>query len=669
MNRAIKWGLIIVGSLVVLFIAALVLLPRFVDVHRYKPLIEEQVANATGRTFSVGDDLHISLFPYAGISFSDLHLGSLPGFEEKDFVFVKSFDVRVKLLPLLFKDVQIKRFILKGARIVLETGKDGGVNWKFNAKTLPEVSAKTPRKAKTPEKNESGKGVDLKAFTLGELAVKDGTVIWLDHRKKVRKEISDVTLLLQNVSLERPIRLAFSAKLDKQPFSLKGDVGPIGKMPGEGTIPLNLSVRALEQIDVDIKGHVTDPVTRPNFDINVKVSPFSPRKLMAAMGEALPVSTTDPKAVSRVSFNGDVKGEAKNISISKGVLDMDESKVKFMVQAENFNHPRVTFELTVDQIDVDRYLPVQSKKNAVQKSTESGPPKAKKSTDYSLLRRLVLNGTVRIEKLIIKNGKMERVYFKVTGEKGVFNLRPLTMGLYQGDVSGNGVFSVQQDVPRTDIQLELNGVQAGQLLADVIKKDFLEGSLKAKVDLGMRGDDPVVIKKTLSGSGDLLFINGAIKGIDLNGMVHNVKTAFGLAEKGENRPRTDFSELHAPFSLKDGIFNTVDTTLVSPLIRLKASGNADLIKERLDFRLESRLVATLKGQGDTKDRSGIMVPVVVTGTFSSPEFRPDLQGMLKQEVEKRLPDLQKKFKGDESSKEGSKSMEDQIKGILKMFGN
>jgi hypothetical protein len=36
MNRAIKWGLIIGGSLVVLIIASLVLLPRFVDVHRYK---------------------------------------------------------------------------------------------------------------------------------------------------------------------------------------------------------------------------------------------------------------------------------------------------------------------------------------------------------------------------------------------------------------------------------------------------------------------------------------------------------------------------------------------------------------------------------------------------------------------------------------------------------
>jgi AsmA protein len=676
MNRAIKWGLIISGSLVVLLIAALVLLPKFVDVRRYKPLIEAQVTKATGRPFSVGDDLHIFLFPYAGISFSDLHLGNPPGFEEKDFVFVKSFVVRVKLFPLLFRDVQVKRFILNGARIVLETNKDGRVNWTFNPKTGPETSAKTSPNLNIPKQNESGKWVDLKAFTLGELAVKDGSVVWMDDRKKLRREISDMTLLLQNVSLERPIGLAFSAKLDGQPLSVDGDVGPIGKMPGKGMIPLDLSVRVLEQMDVNIKGHVTDPATRPKFDMDVKISPFSPRKLMAAMGKRFPVSTTDPEALGRMALKGEVKGDMKNISISKGVLDLDESKAKFMIQADHSDHPRVTFNLAVDQIDMDRYLPAQGPKKAVQKTTGSGAPNAKKSgpinaktkTDYSLLRRLALNGTVRIEKLKIKNAKIENVYLKVTGEKGLFNLRPVTLELYQGKMSGNGMFSVQQDVPKTDIQLELNGVKAGPLLVDVLKKDFLEGVLKAKIHLGMKGDDPGVIKKTLTGNGDLLFKNGAIKGINLEAMIQNVKTAFGLAEKGENAPRTDFSELHIPFSVQNGVFRTSDTTLLSPLIRLKTSGVADLINERLDFRLEPKVVATLKGQGDAENRSGIMVPVLVSGTFSSPEFRPDLQGMLKQEIEKRLPDLQKQFKGNESSKDGSQTMEDQVKGILKLFG-
>ena len=65
MNRTIKWGLIVGGGLILLLIAALVLLPKFVDVKQYKPRIEAQVTKATGRSFSLGDDLRLSLFPYA----------------------------------------------------------------------------------------------------------------------------------------------------------------------------------------------------------------------------------------------------------------------------------------------------------------------------------------------------------------------------------------------------------------------------------------------------------------------------------------------------------------------------------------------------------------------------------------------------------------------------
>ena len=192
------------------------------------------------------------------------------------------------------------------------------------------------------------------------------------------------------------------------------------------------------------------------------------------------------------------------------------------------------------------------------------------------------------------------------------------MDLYQGGVSGNGMFSVQSDVPQTNIHLKLNNVQAGPLLIDVSKKDFLEGILKAQINLIMKGDDAVAIKRTLNGDGDLLFEDGAIKGVDLDGMFHNAKAAFGLAEKGGKAPRTDFSQLHVPFSVKNGLVSTANAALISPLIRLTASGNADLIKELLDFRLEPKLVGTFKGQGDIKDRSGLVVPVLVTGSFLHP---------------------------------------------------
>ncbi|MBW2669275.1 MAG: AsmA family protein [Deltaproteobacteria bacterium] len=683
MNRTIKWVLIIGGGLMVVVVAALVLIPRFIDVKRYKPQIEAKVSKATGRTFTLGDDLRLSLFPWAGVTFSDLHLGSLPGFEEKDFVVVKSFDVRVKLFPLLFKDIQVKRFILNGARVVLETRKDGRVNWEFKAKSEPGVSKKVPLEVKKSSEDMTGTGLVLKGLTVGEFAVTDGSVVWLDHGKKTRKEISDVSLRLQDVSMDRPVRLTFSARLDNQLFSIQGSVGPTGKALGKGTIPLDLTANILGQMDVGLKGNVVDPAVRPKFDVDVQISPFSPRKLLGAMGKVFPVATSDPKALNLMALKAGIKGDAGMISVSNGVIDLDESKLNISMEAGNFSKPSVTFKCDLDKIDLDRYLPPPSQEKGMEKQpktaakqgkrAEKQPKTAaaqvKKKTDYSLLRKLSIDGTVKIGNLKVKNAKIENVHFKLIGKNGVFNLRSMTMALYQGDLSGHGRFSVQKNVPRTNVQLTLKGVQAGPLFTDVLKKDFLEGNLKANINLTMTGDDAKQIKKTLNGNGDLLFKDGAIKGIDLAGMANNVKAAFGLAEKTEETGRTEFSELHAPFTVKQGLVNTANTTLISPLIRLTASGTADLVSENLDFRVEPKFVGTLKGQGDTQERSGLMVPVLVTGTFSSPKFRPDLESILKQKIERSLPDLQKQLLPGDGQKGEPQDIGEQIKGLLKGFGN
>jgi AsmA protein len=661
MNRTIKRVLIVGCGLMVVVVAALVFIPRFIDVKRYKPWIEAEISEATGRTFTLGDDLRLSLFPWAGVSFSDLHLGSLPGFEEKDFVVVESFDVRVKLLPLLFKDIQVKRFILNGARVVLETRKDGRVNWKFEAK--PESGV--------PQKMSGDPTLDgfvLKGLTVGEFAVTDGSVVWLDHGKKTRKEISDVSLRLQDVSMDRPVLLTFSARFDNRPFSIQGRVGPVGKALGKGTIPLDLTANILGQMDVGLKGSVVDPAVLPKFDVDIQISPFSPRKLLGAMGKAFPVATSDPKAFNLMAFKAGIKGDAGRVSVSNGIMDLDESKLNISMEAGNFSKPSVTFKCDLDKIDLDRYLPPPSQGKGMDKQPKTAAARVKKKTDYSLLRRLSIDGTVKIGKLKVKNAKTENVHFKLMGKNGVFNLRSMTMSLYQGDLSGHGRFNVQKDVPRTNVQLKLKGVQAGPLFIDVLNKDFLEGNLKASIDLAMTGDDGKQIKKTMNGKGDLLFEDGAIKGIDLAGMANNVNAALGLVEGAGETSRTDFSKLHAPFTVKQGLVTTANTILISPLIRLAASGTADLVSENLDFRGELKFVGTLKGQEDSQERSGLMVPVLVTGTFSSPKIRPDFERILKQKIEKSLPDLQKQLLPRDGQKSESRDVGEQIKGILKGFG-
>jgi AsmA protein len=653
MNKAIKWGLIICASLVVLIIAVLLIAPAFIDIRDYKPQLEKKVTDATGRPFSVGDDLSLSLFPWAGISFSDLRLGNRPGFSEKELVTVKSFEVRVKLLPLISKDIQVKRFILNEPNITLVKNKNGQVNWAQPDKAKEKSAAEKAGKASKSEKAEAG--LPIKDLTVGEFSIKNGSIIWIDHTADTRKEITAVNLKLKDVSLERPVTLSFSALLDNQPLSIDGTVGPVGKDFKQATIPLALDIDALKQLALQLKGRVKNPGSKPGIDMAVEIKAFSPRKLMAALGQEFPVATSDPDALGRVALKANLKGDQKKLVVSDGILNLDESTLKFSLNASDFSRPNLAFDFNLDRIDADRYLPPKSEQPAAAEK-----PTQKQATDYDPLRKLILDGRFQIGQLIVNKAKIEDLQLQIKAKDGMFNLDPLKLKMYQGNVSGAGNFNVQTNTPKSSLSLNVENIQAGPLLRDVLEKDILEGVTNAQLKMAMSGDNADTIKQTLNGDGQLKFNDGAIIGIDLAGMVRNAKAAFGLAQKPSERPRTDFAELSSPFTIKNGIFDTPQTSLKSPLVRVIAAGNANLVKETLDFRVEPKVVGTIKGQGDTSDRTGLMVPVLVTGTFAKPQFRPDLAGV----AQKQLQDA---LQGTEKPEEllDKKKLEEKGKSILK----
>lgn len=671
MGKAVKWGGIVIGGLIVLIILILLIAPMFIDVQKYKPRIEEEVAKATGRSFTIGGDLKLSLFPWAGIAFSDLHLGNPEGFEEKDFASIKSFDVQVKLLPLISKDIQIKRFVVVGPKIVLEKKKDGRTNWEDLGKPSKRTTEKEHKKKEEKAGGEPMEGLPIKGLAVGEFAVREGEALWIDGAAGSRRNVTDLTLELRDVSLDRPIQLDFSAKADGKPVSMKGSIGPLGKEPGKGVLSLDLVLMLLDQLNISMKGQLTDPAAQHRFDLTLKVDPFSPRKLMESVGRPFPVQTTDPEALKLVSLNLNVKGDPQNVTISNGNLELDQSKITFSAQAKDFSKPDLTFEMTLDKIDVDRYLPPPSEEKAAEKGEKPVPEK--KKTDYAPLRKPVLKGDVRIGELKIKGARLQEVHLALKGKNGLYDIDPFAFKAYEGNLLTKATLDVRRDVPKTTVNLNGKDFQVRPLLKDVIKKDFIEGTTFTQVSLTMEGDEPERIKRTLNGKGDLQFRDGAIVGIDLTSMVQNLKTSFGLAEKKEEEPRTDFSEFMIPFTLKNGLAKTPGTRLVSPILRVIAAGDADLVQETLDFRVEPKFVATLKGQGDQKERGGLMVPVLVSGTFASPKFRPDLKGVFKQQLEGGIPqpeDIKKMLQGGDSEKEGQeapKSPEETIKGIFKGF--
>jgi AsmA protein len=450
-----------------------------------------------------------------------------------------------------------------------------------------------------------------------------------------------------------------SAVVETLPVSLDGQIGPVGPEPGKGKLPLDVSIKAFKELTVNLKGHLQDATGDPQFDLALAVELFSPRKVFTVLKAPFPVATADPEALGRVGLRSKIQGNLHQVRLADGALDLDESKLTFAATAKDFAKPDLTFDLKLDKINLDRYLPPPSEKSGEVKKDQ---PAASKKTDYLPLRTLIVDGKARVGALTAKGMKMQDINVTVTGRNGVIQINPLLATLYKGTLSAKAAADVRQDAPRSTLSLQVKNVDAGPLLQDFLKKDFLEGTANVEASISAVGDVPERIKRSLNGKGQAVFTNGAIKGIDVAGMIRNVTASFGQTQQGAEKPRTDFSELNAPFTITDGVANTPGTSLASPLLRVLATGKANLVDESLDLRVEPKVVGTLKGQGDAKERSGVTVPVLVKGTFSAPRFEPDLKGMLEKGLrEGTLPGI----KGLPKTPEGLPKTDEAIKGIFK----
>jgi AsmA protein len=399
--------------------------------------------------------------------------------------------------------------------------------------------------------------------------------------------------------------------------------------------------------------------------MNLAVAPFSLRKLMEELDQPFFMETADPDVFKKLSLKTKISGNADAVSFSEGHLTLDDSSLDFSAGAKAFEKPDIAFDLVLDRIDLDRYLPPQAQEKTTSSTETSGgtgeKPAAAKP-DYTPLRKLVMDGKLKIGRLTAANLSLSDMTAHVQAKNGLITVDPLSLDLYEGSLAATLDLDVRQNLPKTQIALDLKGVQAGPLIQDAAAKKIITGTVQAATNLDMTGDTPDSIKKTLAGTGEITFTDGAIEGIDIAGMVRNAASKVGLGKQPEQKPRTDFAKLEVPFTVGKGVLDVTQAGMMSPLLRVSAAGKAFLVKEELDFRVEPKIVGTLKGQGDTKDRSGIMVPLLITGPFASPKIRPDLAGMLgsgipdadtlKEAIDtKKLPD--------------TKSLEEEGKKVLK----
>ena len=240
-RRTVRYSLILLA----LVIAVLLVAPFFIDAGRYKSLITDRIEAATGRDVSIGD-LHASLFPWIGVRLKDVRIGNRPGFDGgnagKDFLRVRGLDVQLALLPLLRKEVEIRRFVLDAPELWLARNARGETNWQDLAGAPAAGGAPA---VKTEKKGTSAPaGAGLAALSAQAIVVKDAAVHFMDATTKRRIDLDALNLRVTDLQLERPVRLDVSGHLAGGEFSAKGEAGPLGDLAklDARRVPLQLSI-------------------------------------------------------------------------------------------------------------------------------------------------------------------------------------------------------------------------------------------------------------------------------------------------------------------------------------------------------------------------------------------------------------------------------------------
>lgn len=360
-----------------------------------------------------------------------------------------------------------------------------------------------------------------------------------------------------------------------------------------------------------MKGSISTPV-KANLEAKVWELPAIVANLTFA-GPKIPQKTVTLPI--RASVHADLEKQQASTQVS---TKFDESNINAKLAATKFEPLAATFDVAIDKLNLDRYLPPEQKGG-----------KADERIDLSALKGKTVSGKLAIGDFTARRLKLQNVKADIKLAGGKLDVAPHSANLYGGTIAG--AVSADANGNRFTVKENLQNVALGQLLRDVAQKDAMEGRANVAIDVTTVGNTVPALKKALAGNARVEMKDGAVKGINLAESFRNAKAALGSkSTRTDTKKKTDFSDLSASFAIKGGVARNDDLKAASPFARLSGAGNLDIGENRIDYLAKAALVNTSKGQGGAAvgEVAGITVPVKLSGALDNPDWSIDYAALL-----------------------------------------
>ena len=418
---------------------------------------------------------------------------------------------------------------------------------------------------------------------------------------------------------------------------------------------VNLAQQTLELagLDADAAGaHVTGSLTgaeildAPALKGSLKLDPLSLREWLPKVGVAAP-KTTDPNVLKQLSFAGNVRLTKTSAEVGDIVLKLDDTTMRGMLGVADLASKALRFDLNVDRIDADRYLPPPSDKPVAKDAKE--PPT---EIPVEMLRKLNARGQLSVGEAIFAGMKFTKLRLGVNAREGKARFYPSEATMYGGQYRGDIGIDSTANVARVTLDEHVSGVDFQPLFKDLFETQRVSGKGSANIKLAGSGRNTDDLMKTLGGAVDFKVADGALEGADLWYEIRRARAVLkqqAVPARDSGPPRTPFSALTGTGTMKDGVLTNNDLNVAMQYLKVTGQGTVDLPRNSLDYRLVTNVLKIPREGADTaqmQDMVDAQIPVKVSGSLSDPKVRPDVESYLKGEVKKKVEEKIKDKLGD-----------------------
>ncbi|HTS11180.1 MAG TPA: AsmA family protein [Candidatus Limnocylindrales bacterium] len=234
--------LIAVGIVVVVLIIVALALPMFINVNKFKPVLETDLTNALGRKVAIGN-INLSVFS-GGITVDDVSIGDDPAFSQSPFLSAKQLTVGVALLPLIFSQrLEVSSFTLSDPQVTLLRSPAG----KWNFSSLGANAGKS-----TPTSSSAGAA----NFSVQKLTISNGTLtVGTAGAPGKTKHYQGVDLEASDLSYTTQFPFELTAKTPGGgSIKLTGKAGPVN--PSDASLTPMTATVAVENLDLASTGFI-----------------------------------------------------------------------------------------------------------------------------------------------------------------------------------------------------------------------------------------------------------------------------------------------------------------------------------------------------------------------------------------------------------------------------